>query len=138
MPILQRIPASIECAESAIKARKVLPHLPIKNPYRVRFKNNTLIFPYKLDLNCEAHILTELDPKEPVVSKQSMLDCGDGIKGDMISGASLSPIKRDDAEVKRGSSTHKASYINLKVFLYAKLEKEFRSLENMKPKLLSQ
>lgn len=80
----------------------------------------------------EAHIVEELYPKEYKIDPASMLNAGDGIKGDMIYSLLASPIK--GSTVKPTTGRHKASHIDTKDFTYAKLEKAFRSIEKM-PKM---
>ncbi len=134
MMIKYVLPASIECNRSSLIARKIILHAPIRNIYP-RLKA-ILLYPYKLDLNSEANITEECDPKEHIINKESMLAVGDGIKGDMIYCLTKSPIKA--SVVKPTSGRHKASHISTKDFTYAKLEKSFKSIEGMqKHKLLA-
>jgi hypothetical protein len=121
-------PASIECVECLITARKIIPSLPVKSMYRDT--NFSLLYPFKLDRNCEATISRELEPKAAIVDQRSMLSSGDGVRGLMISGLSASLPKQDRAAVRSTSGRHQASHISLNGFVFAKLEKPFRALEN--------
>lgn len=128
MPIKFTLPASIECSKASIAARKIIPGQPIRNIYPQL--NSPLLYRFKLDFNCEAVIVDELDPKQAIVSDDSMLVAGDGIKGDMISALSTTIMKREKAKIKTASGRHQASLITLKGFIFAKLEKPFRAIEN--------
>ncbi|MDP3111586.1 MAG: hypothetical protein Q8M71_05750 [Thermodesulfovibrionales bacterium] len=119
--------SSIEGAVVSLKARKINLQLPRRNTY-TKLKVS-VIYPYKLDRNSEAVILKELKPKKFIIRHNSMLSVGDKIKGDMISGLSTVIIKLGKAKIKRGSGTHKASFLSVKGFIFAKLEKSFASLE---------
>jgi len=120
-------PASIECDEASIKTRRIVTRPPQRNQ-NSRLKR-PLIYPFKLDLNSEAYVKKELKPKEPIFDSKSMLNVGDGIIGAIISGLSGLPIRKNRATVKKGSGTHKASFLDIEGFVYVKLEKAFRGIE---------
>lgn len=130
MTVAYTVPSSIECLSGFIKTRSINPLVPQKNNYPEI--KSIILYRFKLDRNCEAHISKELDPKKAIVDTKSMLNVADGVKGDMISGFSTQAIKQDKAVIKKGSSTHQAQYISISGFLYAKLEKSFGSIERMK------
>lgn len=98
MPVVFIPPASIECSEASITARKIIPIQPIRNTHSEL--RATLLYRFKLDLNSEAFIVRELSPKQAIIDRSSMLDSGDGIKGDMISGFSTTLMKPDKAKVQ--------------------------------------
>lgn len=116
-------PASIEAEKADAITRKIIQMTPVRNP-----KLACIIFPFKLDRNCEIIISKELDPKEPKIDNNSLLNLGDGLKGDMIYGFSEKSVPSPD--VKKGSSTHKASFLTIKNFVFARLEKPFKALED--------
>ena len=128
MPIVFFPPASIECIEAFVTARKIIPSLPVRNSYKEI--KVALLFPYKLDRNCEAIVKRELEPKKALVDPRSMLSAGDGIRGCMISGVCTKVVKQDKATVRKASGRHQASLIVLGDFVFAKLEKPFKALEN--------
>jgi len=119
-----RPPASIEAEKAEIKTRKIIPQIPIHNK-----SLSCLTFPFKCDRNSSATIEKSLAPKIAKINKLSMLDIGDSLRGDLIYGYSTSPLPKP--KVKKGSSTHKANFIGIKNFVFAKLEKPYKSLENM-------
>ena len=128
MTIKYDCPASIECEESNLKSRKIIPLQPVKNTsMEIRSK---LLYPFKLDRNSEAYIKKELVPKKAIINDDSMLNFEDGIKGDMISGFSGTLINKNRIKVEKGSSTHKAQFLILKEFVYAKLEKSYKAIED--------
>ena len=120
------LPASIECKSAALKTRKMLIGLPVKHHIL-----NILVFRCTLDRNSSATIVKELYPKKALLDNQSLLDKDTSINGDSISVLSEKPIKKNKEEIKKGSSTHKASFLKTKAYTYAKLEKAYRSFENM-------
>lgn len=128
MPIKFIPPASIECSEASITARKIIPGHPIHN-INIELES-PLLYRFKLDLNSEAVVAKELSPKKAIIDSNSMLNVGDGIKGDMISGLSTTIMKREKAKVHTASGRHRSSFINLNGFIFAKLEKSFRAIES--------
>ncbi len=130
MILSYKTPASIECDTASIKTRKIEPRPPI---FEERLES--IVYPFKLSLNSEAIIKKELNPKKPIIDSSSKLNIGEGISGEMIAGFSLNGIGRDNT-VKRGSSRHKASFLDVNGFVYAKLEKPYRGIREMKPCLL--
>jgi len=128
MPVAFVPPASIECRQSSITARKINPGQPIRNEHAALM--GRFLYRFKLDFNSEAYVMQELDPKMAIIDSRSMLNEGDGIKGDMISGLSSSLMKRDNATLVSASGRHRASFLRLSGFVYAKLEKSFRGIEN--------
>jgi hypothetical protein len=120
-------PASIECEKALLKARKLIIVLPIFHDVLKQ-----IVYKSKMDLNSSARIQKELNPKLSILDDNSMLDKGDAIIGNLISVLTKRPIKKDKAQIKKGSSTHKASFIETKSYTYAKLEKAFPSLERKK------
>lgn len=116
-------PASIEAERADAKTRKIIQLMPFKDA-----KLACMFFPFKLDRNCEITISKELNPKRPKVKDNSLLNLGDGLKGDMIYGFSEKNVP--SPEVKKGSSTHKANFLKIKNFVFARLEKPFKALED--------
>lgn len=122
-------PASIEAEKAKGKARKVILQGPQKNSVL-----SCTTYRFKFDRNCEVSIVEEVFPKTARIKPYSLLNKGDGIKGDMISGFSTKPLKKP--KVGPGSSTHQASFISFRNFVFACLEKSWGSLENKKKTLL--
>lgn len=119
-------PASIECKSAALKTRKLIIGRPVlHNILKI------LVYRCTLDMNSSATIEKELDPKKALLDNQSLLDKGASINGDSISVLSEKPIKKNKEKIKKGSSTHKASFLKTKAYTFAKLEKAYRSFENM-------
>lgn len=113
-------PASIECAAAALKFRKIKPLLPVNHSIL-----KSIVYPYSFERNSSAKINTELTPKIFKIEKKSMLNKGDTINGEKISVISKKLIKQDKAAVKKGSGTHKASFIRTKAYTFAKLERGY-------------
>lgn len=114
-------PASIEASRAEATARKIITYNPKKD-----VKLNKLVFPFKFDRNSKIVITEELDPKKTIIDEKSLLNNGDGIEGDMISGFSRAPFK---SKVVNESGRHKASLLDINSFVYAKLEKAFSAIE---------
>lgn len=57
-----------------------------------------------------------------------MLNQGDGIKGEMLSGFSEKPMKSNQVEVKTGSSTHKAQFVTTRGFTYVRIERTYPTI----------
>ena len=118
------MPGSIEAKKAIAKARKVIPLRPIRNKTIA-----CLTFPFKLDMNSEIHVTKELDPKKAKIKNSSLLSKGDSLCGDMIYGYSIKPVP--SPRIKKGSSTHKANFLKINKFVFAELEKSFKSIENI-------
>lgn len=128
-------PASIECNGFTIIARKITPQLPIKNLYS-KIKGPTL-YRYKLELNCETHIVKELSPKIAIIDEKSMLNLDDGLKGSVITGLSTTMIGMNKAKLVNASGRHKANRIKINnVFLYAKLTRAIKGQQSLQAKVL--
>ena len=123
-------PASIEASKGSAKTRKVIPQRPIYNK-----KLSCQVFPFKFNRNCSISIKKELVPKKAKINKLSMLNQNDKLIGDMIYGFSKVPVP--SPMIKKGSSTHKANFIEIKKFVFAKLEKSFQAIEMMTNKSIS-
>ena len=130
MTIIYKPPASIEAEKANAKARKVILQKPIRNEQLA-----CITFPFKFDRNCEITVIKELSPKEAKIDESSMLNRDDSLCGDMIYGYSKVPVP--SPSVKKGSSTHKANFIKINKFVFAKLEKSFKALENMSTKAVT-
>lgn len=120
---------SIEAEKAEAKARKINVFSP-----QLSSELSCLVFPFKLSRNSEIYIKKEIVPKKALILKTSLLNKNQGIKGKIISGYSKKQFP--DKSVKKGSGTHKASFMTFNKFVFAKLEKSFQSLENMPPKLI--
>lgn len=131
MTIIFVPPASIEAQKAKAQARRVNPYRPQNNE-----KLSCIVFPFKLDRNSEIYIEKELTPKEALIDKSSSLNKADGLKGLIISGFSKEPFP--STSVKKGSSTHKANFADINKFVYAKLERSFKSIEDISYKLISE
>ncbi len=131
MTIAYRVPASIEAEKANAKARRVKTGRPQKNS-----KLSCLTFPFKLDLNTEVYIKKQLTPKKAIIDPSSLLNENDGLKGSIISGYSTKPFP--SPSVKKGSSTHKASFMEINKFVFARLEKSFKAIEDISPYLISE
>lgn len=113
-------PAAIECSQAKCKFRKLQPQRPIIHP---RLK---MLYKFKFTKNGEVYIAQELNPKIPIIDKTSMLNTGDGIRGNIISISTTSPFRKPI--VKAGSATHQAQFLLHKAFTYAKLEKSYSTI----------
>jgi len=65
-----------------------------------------------------------------------MLKLGNGLSGEMISGFSLNGMGHDNI-VKSGSGRHKASFLDVNGFVFAKLKRPYKGIREMKPRLLA-
>lgn len=126
MPVAVLPYASIECIKALVVARKIITGLPIRNTYP-QIKA-TIFFSYVFDRNCEATIEKECSPKVRIINNSSMLDQGDGLRGDSISSYTVSLLK---PVVKKASGRHKSSFMETKGYTYARLEKAYKAIENI-------
>lgn len=120
---------SIQAEKAEAKARKINVFSP-----QLNHDLSCLIFPFKLSRNSEVYIKKELSPKVGLVKEISLLNKYQGIKGKIISGYSKGQFP--NKSVKKGSGTHKASFMAFNKFVFARLEKSFQCLESMPPKLI--
>ena len=95
-------PASIQGAIFTLKFRRFNPYPPTKHE-SLGFR----IFKFKLSDNALVVIKKELSPKERFwLEKKSLLNSGDGIKGEIIRGFSEKPFKPKGGVP--GTSAHRA------------------------------
>jgi hypothetical protein len=123
-------PASIQGAVLTLRARRFNPYPPTKHEYL-----GFLIFKFKLSDNAFAVIQKELSPKEKFwPAKESLLNSGDGIKGDIIRGFSEQPFRPRGAVP--GTSAHRAQGVSTPEGRnFAELDRAYTALLKMKPKI---
>jgi hypothetical protein len=121
-------PASIECDGAFFKTRKLTLKIPMTNTYPTL--RVSILYRFVMERNSEASITKELKPKVAIFDNNSMLNQGDGIRGECISGKSIRPIRKDDLTVEKGSGSHRAGFLNVNGFVYAKLERFYAAIRN--------
>ena len=108
------LPKSIECQKARLKARKINVLFP-----EVHEVLNCLVYNYKLQRSALAEILKELNPKKPILDKDSLLNLGDKITGKIIECISTKPI--NNIEVKPDSSKHRGQFSEASGYVYCKV-----------------
>lgn len=118
MTTLHNVGASVEAEKSAVKARKIVPQLPVKD-----MRLGSLVYRFIFERNSSVEILEELSPRVHKVKDTSLLAVGDNISGLSISGFSVAPIP--SPVIKKGSATHKANFLSCHGFLFAEIKYAF-------------
>lgn len=117
------LPASIECEVIKLKWRKLVSYPPEMN-----HKFNMLLYKYTCERNCEAYIESELNPKIAQLDVNSMLNQGDGIKGEQMRVLTIKAIKLSNISLSKGSATHKAQFCVHRGYTFAKLTRAFSNI----------
>lgn len=125
--IATEVGSSIEGTQLDFSTRKFYPVRPRKDE-----TVQCLVYPFRLMIFGKGCIVEELNPKEPICCPTSLLDEGDEIRGERITGFSKKPIAAPT--VKAATGTHQASFISAKEFAYAEIEIGLRHLMQKKLK----
>jgi hypothetical protein len=123
-------PASIQGAILTLKARRFNLYPPTKHE-----SLGFMIFKFKISDNALAVIKKELSPRERFwQEKGSLLNSGDGIKGEIIRGFSEKPFKPQGAVP--GTSAHRAQGADTPEGRnLAELDRVYTPLFELKPKI---
>lgn len=130
MVIDYRLYSSVEGNALLLSCRKYLNKQP-----KLEEKLNCIVFRFQLKDNAKVSIKKELNPKVAIINKDSLLNKGDGLKGEIISGFSVKPIK--SASILPRTSLHRGQFVNTKKFSYSRLDREFLALREMKSRINS-
>jgi hypothetical protein len=122
-------PASIQGATLTLKARRFNPYPPTRHE-----PLGFLVFKFKLSDNALAVIKKELSPKERFwPEKESLLNLGDGIQGEIIRGFSEQPLKPQGGVA--GTAAHRAQGADTSEGRsFGELDRAYAALLKMKPK----
>ena len=121
MVIEYREGASIEGLRLALSCRR----LQVQPPYRHRVLNQ-LVYGFQMSIEASAFIDRESQPKEARIHPSSLLNQGDGLRGEMISGFSVTHIPRH--RVQHRTSAHKGQFVETRDFSFAHLDRAWQSL----------
>lgn len=106
-----------------LTARRFSPLRPKKNPIL-----GSLVFGFQISDYASATITKSLDPKVAVIRATSLLDEGDELTGEIISG--FSQKKVPDPGLVNRSGRHEAQIVSTSKFTFARIDRKWQLLEN--------
>lgn len=109
------IGASVEGFSIQIQCRKYINLPPMKDRVLGR-----MIYPFKLNIFGRVEIIKELEPGCEPISKESLLAIGDEILGETVYGHCERALPKP--EVKKGTSSHSASFTKSRGHSYARVD----------------
>lgn len=107
------ISSSIEGLKFFLQCRQFMLHIPYVHEILGR------VYPFKLGIYGKAIIEKELNPKEPKINSNSILDEGSGIEGNSIEG--FSTKLPSSPQIKIATARHSASFIQTKKYSFAQI-----------------
>lgn len=119
---------SIECSSAEVISRQIIPSS------FVELNKVGKCLTYKCKRNSEASILKELNPKEPIINKNSYLDIDVKVECEslFVAVCKSKPYKID---VINHSGRHKAQYMKTDEFTFAKISKQLVNIPQLNPQI---
>lgn len=114
---------SIECQRAELTARRFSPLRPKKHDLL-----GGLVYGFQISDYAVATIEKELNPKKARIRAQSLLDEGDQLSGDIISG--FSQRKVPDPTLVNRTGRHKAQSVSTSKFTFAQIDRKWQLLDN--------
>lgn len=114
---------SIECRGAELTARRFSPLRPKKHDLL-----GGLVFGFQISDYAVATIDKELSPKTPIVRQESLVDKGDRLSAEIISG--FSQRKVPDPSLINRTGRHKAQSVTTSKFTYAQIDRKWQLLDN--------
>lgn len=109
------IGSSVEGISIEVQCRKYYQLLPLKDALL-----NRIVYPFKLSIFGRVTVLKPLEDGMLPINTNSLINIGDEIKGESIAGHCERALPKP--EVKKGSGSHKASFIKTRGHSYARVD----------------
>ena len=123
------VPGSIEASQTHICGQDIKP----KSPPRMIDGMSDVLFPFDVNKKGNAVILHELEPKEPRLDHNSMLDVGDEIEGKRLSGYSETILTNVNVGGSGRTGRHTGQNIKINGYCYTTIISDW--FNNVVPKL---
>jgi hypothetical protein len=89
---------------------------------------NTTVYHFQIERDARAVISEEVSPKTAKISPSALLDRGDGVRGEIISGFSIKALK--PPRIQHRTSAHRGQFLQTTAFSFAKLDRVWQALAN--------
>lgn len=110
-----QVGSEVEGDSLELQCRKINLHGPIKEKLI-----KGVVWRFKLSIHGYARVAKTLSDPSKRLSKGSLIQLGDEIHGEAISGFSVKPLNK--ASVAHATASHKATFISSRAYSYAAVE----------------